>query len=49
VTTGRCPWDYSQKRYHFKGLIRWDYAPIWFGFCFLLELVHDFLLRIRVG
>ncbi|HEY4490795.1 MAG TPA: hypothetical protein VI958_02300, partial [Acidobacteriota bacterium] len=46
--TGKCPWDYSAKKYHFKGLIRWDYAPVWFGFCMVLERVHDLLLRVRI-
>jgi len=49
ISIGKCPWDYSQKKYHFKGLIRWDYAPIWFGFCFGLEQLHDFLLRVRIS
>src|SRR3989304_8410217 len=30
VLPGQCPWDYSNARYNFQGLIRWDYAPIWF-------------------
>ncbi len=25
-----CPWDYSGCRCHYKGLIRLDYAPLWF-------------------
>lgn len=25
-----CPWDYSSCRCHYKGLIRLDYAPLWF-------------------
>lgn len=25
-----CPWDYSRTSYHYQGLIRLDYAPIWF-------------------
>lgn len=25
-----CPWDYSNSRCHYKGLIRLDYAPLWF-------------------
>jgi uncharacterized membrane protein len=25
-----CPWDYSRSKLHFKGLIRLDYAPLWF-------------------
>lgn len=32
---GSCPWDYSKKRYNLKGVIRLDYAPLWF-FCGLL-------------
>lgn len=39
--TGRCPWDYSYSRWHLHGMIRFDYAPLWFGFGFLLERVHD--------
>jgi uncharacterized membrane protein len=45
---GKCPWDYSTSKYNFKGLIRWEYAPVWFGFCMALEFVHDLLLRIRI-
>lgn len=25
-----CPWDYSKARFNYKGLIRLDYAPVWF-------------------
>lgn len=25
-----CPWDYSQSPFNYKGLIRFDYAPLWF-------------------
>lgn len=25
-----CPWDYSRTPYHYKGVIRLDYAPVWF-------------------
>lgn len=25
-----CPWDYSQKKYNINGVIRLDYAPLWF-------------------
>lgn len=47
--TGKCPWDYSlRSRYHFHGLIRWDYAPIWFLFSFGLERLHDLLLRVKI-
>src|SRR2546430_7648314 len=45
--TGRCPWDYSHARFHVHGLIRWDYAPVWFGFGLLLERLHDFAVAIQ--
>lgn len=25
-----CPWDYSNTRFNYKGLVRLDYAPAWF-------------------
>lgn len=25
-----CPWDYSKAKYNINGLIRLDYAPLWF-------------------
>ncbi len=25
-----CPWDYSKSKFHINGLIRLDYAPLWF-------------------
>ena len=25
-----CPWDYSKAKLNFKGVIRLDYAPVWF-------------------
>ena len=30
-----CPWDYSHTPYHINGVIRLDYAPLWFacGLC----------------
>jgi uncharacterized membrane protein len=38
--TGRIPWDYSDSRWHVRGLIRLDYAPVWFVFGLLLERVE---------
>ena len=26
-----CPWDYSNTPWNYKGLIRLDYAPLWFA------------------
>ncbi len=25
-----CPWDYSDCKFHINGVIRLDYAPLWF-------------------
>ena len=25
-----CPWDYSQSPWNINGVIRLDYAPVWF-------------------
>lgn len=25
-----CPWDYSSAKYNVRGIIRLDYAPLWF-------------------
>ena len=48
-TTGKCPWDYTDRaKYHIHGLIRLDYAPIWFAFCMALEPLHDLLLRLKI-
>lgn len=32
-----CPWDYSTAKYNIAGLIRLDYAPLWFGAGLLFE------------
>lgn len=34
-----CPWDYSNARMNIKGLIRLDYAPLWFGAGILYEKI----------
>jgi len=45
--TGHCPWDYSSwSKYHFMGLIRWDYFPIWAAFGLIFEPIHDYLVRL---
>lgn len=38
---GLCPWDYSDTPYHILGVIRLDYAPLWF----FTGLLYEFLLR----
>lgn len=32
-----CPWDYSKSKFNIKGVIRLDYAPLWFGLGLLFE------------
>ncbi len=39
-----CPWDYSGCRCHYKGLIRLDYAPLWF----LTGLFYEKILNLDV-
>jgi hypothetical protein len=44
--TGRCPWDYSAKRWAINPYIRWDFFPVWALIGLALEPVHDFLVRL---
>lgn len=32
-----CPWDYSKEKHHYKGLIRYDFVPVWFVVGLLYE------------
>lgn len=34
-----CPWDYSGSRFAIQGLIRLDYAPVWFFTGLLMERI----------
>ncbi len=34
-----CPWDYSKSKYNFRGVIRLDYAPLWFIVGLLFEKI----------
>lgn len=34
-----CPWDYSKCRANYKGIVRFDYAPLWFLVGLLYEKV----------
>ncbi len=43
--TGKIPWDYTGKRWHVRGLIRLDYAPVWFVFGMMLEQVAEVLRK----
>ncbi|EET58551.1 hypothetical protein BRYFOR_09475 [Marvinbryantia formatexigens DSM 14469] len=38
---GICPWDYSDAKLNYHGLIRLDYAPLWF----LTGLFYEKLLK----
>lgn len=38
-----CPWDYSKAKYNINGLIRLDYAPLWF----LVGLVFEKLVNTK--
>lgn len=39
-----CPWDYSNsKSLHLHGLVRLDYAPLWFAFGLLMEPISKML------
>ena len=35
-----CPWDYSHAKLNVMGIIRWDYAPLWFMVGLLFEFTH---------
>lgn len=34
---GFCPWNYENARFNVNGVIRLDYAPLWFGTGMLFE------------
>lgn len=38
---GMCPWDYSASPLNVDGVIRLDYAPLWF----ILGLFYEFLFK----
>lgn len=37
-----CPWDYSHATYNISGVIRLDYAPLWFA----VGLIYEYILSI---
>lgn len=39
-----CPWDYSESPWNYKGVIRLDYAPVWF----LTGLVYEKILSPKI-
>lgn len=38
---GMCPWDYSKAKLNVKGIIRLDYAPLWF----ITGLLYEKILK----
>ncbi|MDC0712376.1 hypothetical protein POL68_28190 [Stigmatella sp. ncwal1] len=48
VAVGRCPWDYSASPWNVHGLIRLDYAPLWFLCGLTCEPLTRFVRRIRI-
>lgn len=44
--TGKCPWDYSGKRFAINPYIRWDFFLVWALIGLALEPIHDFLVRL---
>lgn len=38
-TRGMCPWDYSGRNTNINGLIRLDFAPLWFATGLLFEQI----------
>lgn len=35
-----CPWDYSEAKTSVQGVIRLDYAPLWFGVGLFFEFTY---------
>lgn len=42
-----CPWDYSRSKWNIRGMIRLDFAPLWFLAGLLLE--HGILHNEKTG
>jgi len=40
---GKCPWDYSESKYSFYGLIRWDYAFNWYAVGLFFDFVRPYV------
>ena len=38
---GVCPWNYEGSKYNIEGVIRLDYAPLWF----VTGLLYEFILK----
>jgi len=40
-----CPWDYGDSKYNIRGVIRLDFAPLWFAAGLLFEFTYRFMLK----
>ena len=45
---GNCPWDYSPNKYNIKGLIRLDFAPLWYLVGILYEKLYLLILTLGI-
>ena len=45
---GVCPWDYGHSLLSINGLIRLDFAPVWFCLGLIFEKVHDMIDKISI-
>ncbi len=36
-----CPWDYSKAKLNYKGVVRLDYAPLWFCLGLIYEKLDN--------
>ena len=44
---GQCPWDYTLSPYNINGLIRLDFAPLWFMVGLFYERIfNDIIIQI---
>lgn len=43
-----CPWDYSNAKLNYKGIIRLDYAPLWFAVGLFYENICKKQFKLRV-
>lgn len=46
---GVCPWDYSGTKFSINGIIRLDYAPVWFGAGLFFEKVHKIVHKRNIA
>jgi hypothetical protein len=45
LPTRRRLWDYSDAKWNWRGVIRWDYAPVWAALGLAVERVRPFIDR----